>query len=80
MMNFIKSWSVDWNCTNNVLALNVFGKATWIFISSIYKSDWNSLYTNDKKTTFRQEVLSKFTSRNISVKHCQTAKNLKINK
>ena len=76
-MNFIKSWSVDQKCINDIPALNGFDEATWLFISSIYESSWDSLYANNKGTTFRQEVLSKFTPKNNRVKPTSNSQKLK---
>jgi len=46
---------------NNVTEIKEFNKAAWSFISSIYKSGWNLLYTDKENRTFRQKVASKFT-------------------
>jgi len=36
----------------NISQILEFGFAMWEFISSIYKSDWNKLVTNDKDMDF----------------------------
>lgn len=64
----MKSRKVDQKHINDVLALNMFGKPAQLFISSIYKSSWNLLYTNNKNTTLRLELASKFSPKDNGVK------------
>jgi len=39
------------------------GDSIWNFISSVYQSNWDSFYTDNKSTTLRAKILSKFTPR-----------------
>jgi len=47
---------------NNCKNLEGIGKELWEFLSSIYESYWDGLYTDSSNNTFRGEVSSKFTS------------------
>jgi len=42
--------------------LNGLDKATWLLISSIYRSTWDLLHTDKENKIFRYKVASKFTS------------------
>ena len=46
---------------NDIKNFEGISKATWELISSIYNSEWNSLITNNYRTSFRQKVVSNFT-------------------
>jgi len=39
------------------------GDAIWKFISLVYEAKWDSLYTDNKSTTLRVKISSKFTPR-----------------
>jgi len=44
---------IRWQClSNNISQILEFGFVVWEFISSIYKSDWDKLITNDKDMAF----------------------------
>jgi len=60
MTNYIKNKSINYNKANDILDLNGVDEVAWNFISTIYESEYNSLITN---RTFRQQVVSKFTSK-----------------
>lgn len=53
----IKQHLLDNKSAVNISQILEFGFAMWEFISSIYKSDWNKLVTNDKDMDFWQCVL-----------------------
>jgi len=61
MTNYIKNKKVEKEKINNMTELKEFSKTAWSFISSIYESEWNSLYTNKENRMFRQKFVSKFT-------------------
>jgi len=53
---------------NNITANDLkdfegMGDAIWKFISSVYEAKWDFLYTNNKSTTLRAKISSKFTPR-----------------
>jgi len=59
MANFISNRNLHKD--KKILQLNGFGQAAWHFISSIYKTKWDMLKTDDNNRTFRQNIVSKFT-------------------
>jgi len=59
MANYIRNKKVKKGKINDIL--KGFGKAAWSFISSIYKSEWNTLYSDKENRLFRQKFASKFT-------------------
>jgi len=52
MKLLIKQHLLDNKSAVNISQILEFGFAMWEFISSIYKSDWNKLVTNDKDMDF----------------------------
>ncbi|KAL9715490.1 hypothetical protein Ac2012v2_002151 [Leucoagaricus gongylophorus] len=61
MANYIRNRKVEKGKMNDVPELKGFSEATWSFISSIYESEWDSLYIDKDNRSFRQKVVSKFT-------------------
>ena len=59
--NYIKNKKIERQKINNVTELKGFSEAAWSFISSIYESRWDSLYTDKENRTFRQKSAFKFT-------------------
>ena len=59
--NYIKNKKVEKGKINDMTELKEFSKTAWSFISSIYESEWNSLYTDKENRMFRQKFVSKFT-------------------
>ena len=41
--------------------LKDFGEVAWNFVFSIYKSEWDTVYTNKDNNSFRYRILNKFT-------------------
>ena len=54
--------------SNEVTNLKDIDKAAWNFILAIYKLRQNSLITDNNKTSFRNKILSKITSKVNKVK------------
>jgi len=48
---------------NDLKDLNGMGDAVWNFISSVYESNWDSLYMNNKTNTLRRKIAAKLTPR-----------------
>jgi len=46
---------------NDVMDFVGIGDAVWNFISSIYKSNWDALHTDNKSNTLRRKIAAKFT-------------------
>ena len=61
MTDYVRSKKVKHKSINNIFDLNGLGKAVQLFISSIYKSGWDSLYSDKENRTFKQKLASKFT-------------------
>jgi len=60
MWKYILGKSINEDKAKSVKDLEGIGKVACEFISAIYKSHWNSLYVDDSRTSFRNQVKSKF--------------------
>ena len=60
MHKYILDKSINKDKTNEVQDLEDISKATWEFLSAIYESQWDSLFIDESKMTFRNKVKSKF--------------------
>ena len=63
MAKYIASKQLELLKANDVMDFVSIGDAVWNFISSIYKSNWNALHTNNKSNTLRRKIAAKFTSK-----------------
>ena len=54
---------------NNLSDFDGMGDAIWNFISSVYEAKWDTLHTDQKSTTLRAKISSKFTLRSIPPKN-----------
>jgi len=63
MARYIKNKKVNTSKANNLSDFDSMGDSIWNFISSVYSSNWNSLYTDNKSNTLRAKISSKFTPR-----------------
>ena len=61
MADYVRSKKVKHKGINNIFDLNGLSKVVQLFISSIYKSGWDSLYSDKENRTFKQKLASKFT-------------------
>jgi len=68
IVNYIRSRKVKPGSINNIPQLKEFGKAAWNFISSIYKSSWDTSYTNSNNNLFRSKITNKFTPKTSKTK------------
>ena len=66
MARYIKNKKVKASKANNLSDFDSMGDSIWNFISSIYNSNWDILYTDNKSNTLRSKILSKFTLRILS--------------
>jgi len=66
-LNFIARYilnkKVNPKTANNLKDFDGIGNPVWNFISLVYQSGWDSLYTNNKLKTLREKIASKFTPR-----------------
>ena len=61
MTNYIRNKKVEKGRFNDVLGLKGFSEVVWSFISSIYKSGWDTFYSDKENRLFRQKFGGKFT-------------------
>ena len=66
MAKYISNKQVNSSKANELNNFNSMGNAIWNFISLVYEAKWDSLFTNNKSTTLRTKISSKFTSRVVS--------------
>jgi len=66
-LNFIERYinnkKVNPSKTNNLLDFNGIGDSIWNFISAVYQANWDMFYTDNKFTTLRAKITSKFMPR-----------------
>ena len=68
IVNYIRSRKVKSGSINNIPQLKEFGEATWNFISSIYKSSWDTSYTDSNNNLFKSKFTNKFTPKTLKTK------------
>ena len=65
MARYITNKKVNPKTANDLKDFDGIGDTVWNFISSVYQSGWDSLYTDNKLKTLREKISSKFTPRII---------------
>ena len=63
MVKYISNKQVNSSKANELNDFDSMGNAIWNFISLIYEGKWDSLFTDNKSTTLRTKISSKFTPR-----------------
>ena len=63
LAKYIQGKQVDGNKINNIDDFDGMGDSIWNFISSVYASKWDVLYTDQKANTLRSKISAKFTPR-----------------
>ena len=63
LSKYIQGKQVDSSRANDLADLDGMGDAIWNFISSVYGSKWDSLFTDHKSNTLRNKIAAKFTPR-----------------
>jgi len=71
MACFLKQRSLEGRDGNNIPQLELFGKSAWEFISTIFESSWDQLYSSEN-TTIHDNISTHFG--NIQIRD-KTAKN-----
>ena len=61
MARYISNKKVNPKTANDFKDFEGIGDTAWNFISSVYQSSWDSLYTNNKTITLREKISTKFT-------------------
>ena len=62
-MDYIWSRKILKDKVNDIPELKDIGKAAWSFVSSIYKYEWDSIYTDRYNNSFRNRISNKTTSK-----------------
>jgi len=75
MAKYISNKKINPKLANEFKDFDGIGNVVWNFISSIYQSSWDSLYTDNKSKTLREKILAKFTPR---VAPSSNTKNIKL--
>ena len=78
MAKYISNKKVNSSNANDLSDFDGIGDSIWNFISSVYQANWDSLYTDNKATTLRAKILSKFTPR-VAPSNNKNNKKLKTN-
>ena len=63
MARYIVNKKVNSSKENDLSDFDGIGDSIWNFISSVYQANWDLFYTDNKTTTLRAKILSKFTPR-----------------
>ena len=63
MVRYITNKKVNPKTANDLKDFDGIDNTVWNFISSVYQSGWDSLYTDNKSKTLREKISSKFTPR-----------------
>ena len=71
---YISNKKINPKTANEFKDFDSIGDAVWNFISLVYQSSWDSLYTDNKTKTLREKISTKFTPR------IAPSSNTKINK
>ena len=61
IVRYISNKKVNPKTANDFKDFDGIGDAVWNFISSVYQSSWDSLYTDNKTITLREKISTKFT-------------------
>jgi len=61
MTKYIANKQIESPKTNNLDDFKGIGETVWNFIFSIYKANWNTLYTDNNSILLRRKIASKFT-------------------
>jgi len=69
MAKYITNKKVNPKSANELKDLDGIGDAVWNFISSVYQSSWDSLYTDNKSKTLREKISVKFTTPSPNLKN-----------
>ena len=63
MAKYISNKKVNLKSANDLKDFDGIGDVVWNFLSLVYQSSWDFLYTENKSKTLREKILAKFTPR-----------------
>ena len=69
MAKYISNKQVQLSKANDLDDIDGIDDAVWMFISFVYDSDWDTLFTDNKTNTLRKKIVSKFTPRLQTILH-----------
>ena len=75
MVKYISNKKVNSKSSNDLEDFNSTGDVVWNFLSSVYQSSWNSLYTDNRSKSLREKILAKLTPRVVPPTTNKTTKN-----
>jgi len=75
MARYISNKNVNLKSSNDLNDFDGIGDAVWNFLSSIYQSSWDFLYTDNRSKTLREKILSKLTPRVVPSPTHKSTKN-----
>ncbi len=61
MARYIFNKQVNSSKSNDLEDFNNIGEAIWNFISSVYQTNWNSLYADKQSNSLKRKIAVKFT-------------------
>jgi len=74
MAKYISNKKVNPKLSNDLEDFNGIGDMVWNFLSSVYQSSWDSLYTDNRSKSLREKILAKLTPRVVSPTANKTTK------
>ena len=74
MVKYISNKKVNPKLSNDLEDLNGIGDAVWNFLSSVYQSSWDSLYTDNHSKSLREKISAKLTPRVVPLTANKTTK------
>ena len=74
MVKYISNKKVNPKMSNDLEDFNGIGDAVWNFLSSVYQSSWDSLYTDNHSKSLREKISAKLTPRAVPLTTNKTIK------
>jgi len=65
MAKYISNKKVNPKSSNDLEDFNGISDTVWNFLSSVYQSSWDSLYTDNRSKSLREKILAKLTPRAV---------------
>ena len=75
MVKYISNKKVNPKSSNDLNDFGSIGDAVWNFLSSVYQSSWDSLYTDNRSKSLREKISAKLTPRVVLSSSSKTIKN-----
>jgi len=75
MVKYISNKKVNPKSSNDLNDFDGISDTVWNFLSSVYQSSWDSLYTDNCSKSLREKILAKLTPRVVPSSSSKTIKN-----